>query len=371
MALTGPGKLRDCHMTLIACFHPHQCRTLIADVLISSPVVAADVALPTRAYIAPDEFRRMDLKPAEFRRKVIQISSDLVALWSGDYPAAKSFAERARDWFRDLPVNEEMLVKFCDAHYRQPATDFQAIMVQSNTNRFCMIGDVYRSSSLFAGEYAVAGSGCAIFRDIVDRMLPHEDGIVAPDVAGLQIANDLMAREIVTGQTYRSQFGGAYEILYRGLNGFERVDDVMHAFALVKVSTTIEISHYSYVSRQWYENEQLCITSQVTDVGQQQGLGYLGVAVPGILGEKVQSARTTEFLLTRPNYLCIHHLFEIEGKEVSHTLTMRADAIDQFFSFSEDGSRVTFEGKATYSTLLHETATKIKNQLNRGSAQTR
>jgi hypothetical protein len=72
-------------MTLIACLHPRQCRTLIADSLITSPNAPDDgMALPMRTYI-PTE---MAAKPVGLCRKVIEINPNLVALWAGDYNEA-------------------------------------------------------------------------------------------------------------------------------------------------------------------------------------------------------------------------------------------------------------------------------------------
>jgi hypothetical protein len=82
-------------MTLIACLHPRQCRTLFADVLISSKEESnQDFTLPTRAYIDPDWFNRLSAKPFAYRRKVIEITPQLVILWSGDYPSAQQLAMR-------------------------------------------------------------------------------------------------------------------------------------------------------------------------------------------------------------------------------------------------------------------------------------
>src|ERR1019366_8070192 len=127
---------------------------------------------------------------------------------------------------------------------------------------FYKIGDMYQSTSSFAGVYAVAGSGSQLFRKMMEELIPREDDTVAPDIDGLKIANDFMAREGVTGEPIHAKFGGAYEVLYRGPKGFEPVDEVMHIFALAKVlPTDIEILHYPHVTRQWYEGDQLVIGS--------------------------------------------------------------------------------------------------------------
>jgi len=306
-------------------------------------------------------------KPIALRRKAIEISNNLIALWSGDFSAACYFAELVTDWFQKYPVNKETLISFCDTYYGQRVPNFWAIIVPSNNeNWYVTIGDVYRSHSSFAGEYLVAGTGQRIFRDMVDAMQSPESAIVPPDVAGLRIANDLSAREIVTGEPLRCAFGGAYEVFFPGPDGFERVDDVMHAFALVKVSTDIDVHHYSFVMRQWYENDQLCIFSQVTDSGAMQGLKSEGFAIPSVLGMKTQSDRTVDFLKTRPRYLSLHHLFEIDGKIVSSTLTLKADGIDEYFNFIDKSRSVSFEPKDTYFTRLVEQAVAIKKQLGHG-----
>jgi len=81
---------------------------------------------------------------------------------------------------------------------------------------------------------------------------------------------------------------------------------------------------------------------------------------------KTQSDRTVDFLKTRPRYLSLHHLFEIDGKIVSSTLTLKADGIDEYFNFIDKSRSVSFEPKDTYFTRLVEQAVAIKKQLGHG-----
>jgi hypothetical protein len=118
--------------------------------------------------------------------------------------------------------------------------------------------------------------------------------------------------------------------------------------------------------RQWYENDQLCIFSQVTDAGAMQGLNSEGFAIPSVLGMKTQSDKTVDFLKTRPRYLSLHHLFEMEGKIVPSTLTLKADEIDEYFDFIDKSQSVSFEPKDTYFTRLVEQTVEIKKQLGHG-----
>ena len=256
VSLAPTGSAPCCH----AKRHPAPCGCLahstlwrLADVLISSSKPFNDgLVMPTRVHVAPDRFQGMLWKPAGLRRKVIEISSDCVALWAGNFQAAYSLAERARDWFRNTPVTEEDMVAFLEAHYRRPIPNFFAL-IASTAHWFYKLGNVYQSESAFAGVYAVAGTGADIFRSTVDRMLPSEQGKTEADVDGLRLASDLMAREIVTGDTIAARFGGSYKVLFNGPTGIERVDDVLHVFAAAEVCpNTIEISHYPHATRQWY-----------------------------------------------------------------------------------------------------------------------
>jgi hypothetical protein len=347
-------------MTLIACLHPHQCRTLIADSLITSPNAPDDdMALPMRTYIPPDQIRQMAAKPVGLCRKVIEINSNLVALWAGNYHEACLFARRAMTWFRGEINSNDDLLAFLDAHYRQRVPNFYAIVATANQD-FYKIGDMYQSTSSFAGVYAVAGSGNQLFRKMMEEMIPREDDTVAPDIDGLQIANDFMAREVVTGEPIHAKFGGAYEVLYRGLKWFERVDDVVHIFALAKVlPTSIEISHYSHATRQWYEGEQLCVASFSTPQAYQQGMEFKVFEIPSVLGQETPSTRTLASLALRPNYMCIHHIFEIEDKSFPSGMILRGEAIDLMFKLSHVGDKLVFEATDAYRTLVQEKAARI------------
>jgi hypothetical protein len=169
-----------------------------------------------------------------------------------------------------------------------------------------------------------------------------------------------MVREVVTGEPIHAQFGGAYEVLYRGPNGFERVDEVMHMFALVKVlPNDTEIYHYPHATRQWYEGDQLCIASFSTRKVHQQGIEFRVFAIPGVLGQKTPSTRTLASLELRPNYLCIHHIFEIEGANFPSVMTLRGEAFDQMFKLSKAGDELTFEATEAYRTLVREQAVRL------------
>ena len=210
----------------------------------------------------------------------------------------------------------------------------------------------------------MAGSGAAIFRSMVADMEAPEGEEIVADIDGLRIANDMMAREIATGETWRSAFGAGYEVLYRGTVGFERVDDVLHIFSLVQVSDAdVEILYYPHALRQWYEGDQLCMGSFVTPHAAQQGLEYRAFAIPSIYEEPKEPSRSLDTLAERPNYMCIHHLFDVAGKEIPTTLIMRGSAIDDFLIMSRPNFGLQFEPTQKYRDLLRKKAAEITRQL--------
>jgi hypothetical protein len=352
-------------MTLIACLHPRQCRTLFADVLISSKQASnQDFTLPTRAYIAPDWFKSLSAKPFAYRRKVIEITPQLVILWSGDYALAQQLARRARGWFRTSSPSEDDVRGLLDAHYREPIPGLHAIIVPASGDWLYNIGAVQRNQSPGCGEYFVAGSGSEIFTKMATQMLPSE-GIVSPEHEALRIANQCMTNEFFDGEPIRALFGGAYEILYAGEEGFQRVDDLMHIFRLVQVASSnqVRIIQGPHVIRQWYSGSQLCIGSLSSPDAEQQKLGPVGFSVPDILEEPKKFIRSLEELAMTPKYMCIHHLFDFGKKQISCPMTMSgSDLIEQHFKITSDRSEVRLAHTAEYEERVLQMAKQLANR---------
>jgi hypothetical protein len=350
-------------MTLIACLHPRQCRVLFADVLISSKEASnQDFTLPTRAYIAPDWFQSLSAKPFIYRRKVIEITPQLVILWSGDYPLAHQLAMRARDWFTMSSPSEDDVRGLLDAHYREPIPQLHAIIVPASGDWFYTIGEVQRKHSSGCGEYIVAGTGAEIFMEMANQMLPS-DGTVPPELDALRLANEFMAQEFITGAPVRALFGGAYEILYHaGDEGFNRVDDVIHIFRFVRVLSEdkIEIYQGPHVTRQWYDGSQLCVASLSNPDAVEQQLESIGFPVASILEEPRQFTRSVEALSVPPKYMCIHHIFDFGEKQIPCSMTIKGpDTIDQHFKLTGDGSAARLEHTVEYETKVREMAKRL------------
>ena len=197
---------------------------------------------------------------------------------------------------------------------------------------------------------------------MVKEMPPRQEGVLEPALDALRIASDLLAREIITKDTIFSGFGGAYEVLYQGPGGFERVDDVMHALARINLKT-MEIGHYSHPLRQWYEGDQLCVASASSPDIHRQGVEFGRFEIPDILGQPSPSTRTVDTLATAPKYFCIHYIFETEGRFLPSTIVMRGDAIEQNFTLSLNGRELTFVPTAAYTALIREKAEHLRDQI--------
>jgi len=357
-------------MTLIACLHPCQCRTVVADVLVSSKLPPiTDLVLPLRAYIPPERIRMMPRQPVALRRKIFEISNDLVALWSGALAEAFKFAERATVWFQGAAVTEESIVGFLDTFYREPVPDFQVIIVPLTASYFYKIGKVQSGTSPLVGEYMVAGSGASLFVEMIGMWSELAGNMRAPDVYTLRMVSDFMARELGPAvEPIQAGFGGAYEILYHGLHGFQRVDDVMHLFTSVQITADVGRVHlYPHVTRQWYEGDQLCIASYSTREAHQQGIESTVISVPSLLATATrQSTRTGDSLCTRPNYVCIHHLLGREGRLIPLVLTIRGDTIDSYFSISRVGSDLMIEPTDAYGAFAAEQLMAVWQKLRLG-----
>jgi hypothetical protein len=345
-------------MTLIACLHPRQSRTLLADVLISSridDVEDTDTSLPTRAYIPPERLHGMQLKPAAFRRKVIEITPELMILWAGEYGEACQLARCAIEWFRAETPTHNNVQQFLDAHYREVIPNFCAIVAPAGANWFYCLGNVQRGESPACGEYAVAGSGAKVFQSLAGETR-YLEGDESPDLTALRLTNELLTKEISTGETIDSNFGAGYEIFYRGVRGFERVDDVMQLFSQITVDdkSNFEVSHYPHPTRQWYEEDRLYIASLSSTDAAQEGLTSKGFVVPSVLGEEVQPVRLAADLATRPKYMCIHVQFQSQGREIQSTLTFRGEIIDRYIRFFWEGSTIRYEFTPEYIEMLRE-----------------
>ena len=146
-------------MTLICCFHTRQCRTLLAHSISSKTASDGDLVLPTRAYIPPDRLHSMSWKPAAFRRKVIEVSPELVSLWAGQYGKACELARRAEEWFRPDSQSHEDVRQFLHTHYRTQYRSLQAIIAPAHKDWLYVLGDVVKAELTLCGQYAVVGSG--------------------------------------------------------------------------------------------------------------------------------------------------------------------------------------------------------------------
>jgi hypothetical protein len=187
---------------------------------------------------------------------------------------------------------------------------------------------------------------------------------LAADHTALRLANELLAREITTGETIYcpfGPFGGGYEVLYRHRHKFQRIDDVLHVFTRIVVTNDgycENFSIYPHQIRQWYEDDRLYLASlSLTDEGQ-HGLESEIFVVPSVLGEEIPPTLTPDFT-KRPRYMCVHQEFEFQGRKIPSNLTLRGESIDKYFILGKASTDIRFEFTSSYLDMVHEYCHKI------------
>jgi hypothetical protein len=341
-------------MTLIACFHPRQCRTLLGDILISSKVTDRKVVLPTGATIAPQRLQSILWKPHTFCRKVIEITPEMVILWAGRYDEAYKLARRAKDWFREGRPTADDVQQLVEAHYRDKIPNFWAIIAPAGENWFYTLGEVTKAESSLCGPYAVAGTGAEVFQTLVSATPLPEGGTITPDLMAFSFSGELMSREILTGEPIYSGFGACYEVLCHDVGGFRKIDDALHVFIDIDLSNTEpKFWLWSRLVRQWYDDDRLCIASMSLT----EGLGSQGFVVPSVLDDQeyISTSPVINFS-TQPHYVCIHEHFQRLQRQTSLCFVSKDSSVNQYITMPDD----RFELRQKYIERLLEICKNIE-----------
>jgi hypothetical protein len=331
-------------MTLIAHMTVGGIPFLLSDVLVSANYSQdTEIALPTRAYIAPEVRRAMTFVPVDFARKIVEVTPKIHALCAGDFYQIREFAYNARNWFKNSDFSHAQIMEFAGHYYQGKAVEFTALIVASYGDSYTMCqfgdkrGEILEGDSPAYGKYYAAGSGAEYFSTIMNYKAP--EGAVGPAQAPrsnvLTLCNHLLARELYFGDTFKANFGGAFEVIYLTQNGFQRLDNIQHVFLTVDTldgKTNVQIS--PYVIKQWYRGDCLCILSTApVEEGQRSVLGYV---VPSVLSEELPDPQLDDMPL-KPNYLCLHHKFLSHGASKSNIMAFSGKDVD-VVELKRDGS---------------------------------
>lgn len=352
-------------MTLIACLHPRNRRTIIADALVSGMTGAVrDVTLPSRAYISPERLVRLRQKPVDLRRKAVEINSRLYLLWAGNFLAAQKVARAAIDWFGDHEASPDDVVAFKGSLDVETIAGVAGIIVPAETNWTYNFGDSFRGNSPNFGQYTVAGTGAEMFRHGAKQPVGVllSDGEPPPIFVGLTIANDLLAQEIWSGAPIDSLFGGAYEVIIGGEKGFEKADDIVHLFASVSESSpgNIDVVAYPHLYRQWYEGDSLMVSSMSTPELTADGLGERHFEIPSILSEKRGGiGRQLSDFGNRPNYICVSHRFERQGRSTFTSLVVLGKEMEKFLTFELVEGNLHVKFSSEYRSVIAQMADQV------------
>jgi hypothetical protein len=339
-------------MTLIACVHPRGCRTLFADVLVTSRAGSDAFVLPTRPYLAPQRLKHLTLKPVALRRKLIEITPDLVILWSGDYDWAVRLARSARDRFACGSYSETDIVNFLNASHVEGVPSNSGAIVAPLTGRAWSIGDVAKGNAPTFRDYLAAGSGAPTFENVIAEPIHYLTESGRPDIDALHVANTLLESDARTAEPTYSSFGATYEVLYRGEHGFARVDDLLHLFTITEMSEDDDVQRvllYPHAIRQWYEGNRLYIDSMSHPEAVNQGFASMRFVAPSILDDQpedeMQAARLPESLAALPKYTCVSREFRRGPAIIRSKQLLSRESASRYFEIVEQNGLLAYACK--------------------------
>jgi hypothetical protein len=344
-------------MTLIAQLTAAGRPFLVSDVLVSTERVAGDqeIVLPTRAESPAGVSQGMAFVPSSFARKLIEISPNICVLCAGDFGQIRTLAFRLRSWFQSDSPNPAQIREFFNHFYKREGTAFSAILVVSQQGgKFLSvrIGNVAEGNSPTYGRYYTAGSGQEILETFLNWKAP--DGPVQ-DIAALPtvlaMCSHMLGQEIYSGDTFRANFGGGFEIAHLTSNGFVKADKIFHMFVRVECSgrTIVNVTAYPHIIKQWYEEDSLYILSLTT---LEKDLSNRGWIVPSIFSDTKVLPMLREGPL-RPEHLCIHHILADESERNSQILVFSGEGVD-VAKFEKIGPNPVFHLGPVYMKHLSE-----------------
>jgi hypothetical protein len=245
---------------------------MFGDLLVSSSTAVGNLALPTSGGIQPVSVAQSELVPAGIAQKMAIISDNLVVGWSGTQYVARGIMRRLHDqfgvssptpeelerFFNEIPLDERREVEFIAMLLVNPTTGFQVGFqaLELNHARF--------------GQIRACGSGYGDLGDLVERIgvfTEHDGRDLTPYAkavgCGLTMAGDLLAREMLLGDTLGHHFGGGYEIVTLSDGRWVKVDDILTIFWVLRETHTggLELSPITHLIKQAYAGDLLVIRS--------------------------------------------------------------------------------------------------------------
>jgi len=245
---------------------------MFGDLLVSSSNAAGSIPLPTSGGIQPMSATESEIVPAGIAQKMGLINDNLVVGWSGTQYVARAIMRRLHDqfgthapspeelerFFNEIPVDERREVEFIAMLLVNPTTGFQ-------------IGfQAFELSHARFGRIRACGSGYGDLRELVERIgafTEHDGRDLTPYAkavgCGLTMAGDLLAREMLLGDTVGHHFGGGYEIVTLSDGRWVKADDILTIFWVLRETRTggLELSPITHLIKQVYAGDLLVIRS--------------------------------------------------------------------------------------------------------------
>jgi hypothetical protein len=272
-------------MTLIACFQAADSPIVFGDLLISANERHTH-AVPLPAVRDASGVNVDNLHVAGLAQKLVIISKDCVLAWAGDMETAGAVIAELRERFRTgPPLTHEQIIETWQ-NWRSMKV-FPASMVGAAWDG-CEWYMFHHGATLVQGKVLgtmfAAGSGTHALIELDQRLAGVDIASSSPDVTLHQRAQALAAilsgfimqdevREGEQAPTLRRLFGGAYEAVLYGPDGFYKLDNYATLmWSAHVVDGKVRSIEPKFVLKQQYANDHLLLQSAKLRIEHDRGV---------------------------------------------------------------------------------------------------
>jgi hypothetical protein len=345
---------------------------LIGDIAVSAPTpmvpAAHEVFLPTYGPIRaefPQDWANVVVGTSQ---KVAILHPRLAVAWSGSrIGAASLLTDLAAISKPTLETVEHCIVQQEPSRQTDDVEMLGFLVSEGVVQPFAAHGLKFeRVGSEPLGRFA--GTGAVSLRATVEA---HVAQMKAPEASpegqirdaaefGLCLAGAMMCRDVMSPDSLLQYFGGGYEVVVWGGDGFQKVDDVAHLFFRAPVSAERVVSTPFRIIRVHYVHPMVVFRSADIEMPTASTIRYLDEAIHGVMPPHIKpNAELIERVLREAKgfvagRVCTHIFIENERGWTGKSVT-RLDP-------EQDALRVTDQGidlHPSYIALLSESAARV------------
>lgn len=223
-------------MTLIACLSPDTYPVLLADTLLSSASGRSEISLPSVGFRHSQINSGSGLRVWGYEQKCVFIGAKIIAVWAGEYEAAKRILTGVHKFFREGPASAFFLNAYLRAEHpenlKAVSLIFSIMEEAGNIETRWYSGLETVAPPL--GQVVFAGSGAGRLRKYLNQLNgPLQQAgnyLRIGATTALILTGCLLADEMATGAPLIDSFGGAYEIASFWDGRTQKLSDCVYLF---------------------------------------------------------------------------------------------------------------------------------------------